>query len=182
MGEPLVAGDPDTACAIERTLTVISDRWSFLILRESLIDGVTRFADFEKRLAVSPSILANRLASLVAAGVFERTEYRPDGSRTRLAYRPTPRARELMVVLGALQQWGDTYLARPAGPSRVPRRRADGKVLQVSFADIDGQSARPDEVEYSPPQTDGVIDHEGLARQGPYPRRFEPSSVFSDSS
>ena len=101
-----MAKNPEEACSIARTLGVVGERWTFLILREAFL-GATRFAEFRDRLGVAPDILSDRLATLVEYGVMAREPYREPGARSRFAYRLTPAGRELQVVLSALQQWGD---------------------------------------------------------------------------
>jgi DNA-binding HxlR family transcriptional regulator len=131
----------EPVCSIERCLQILSDRWSFLILREALFSGVTRFADFERKLGIAPNVLTDRLESLVAAGVLTRRAYQVPGSRTRFSYHPTPAGHDLAVPLAALQQWGDEHNPPPAGPT-VVRRSAAGKAVRVGFLD-EGDQAVP---------------------------------------
>ncbi len=121
-------------CSIERCLQSLSDRWSFLILRETLISGVTRFADFQRKLGIAPNVLTNRLDDLVTAGVLTKRAYQLPGSRTRFSYHPTAAGKDLAVPLAALQQWGDEHDAPPDGPT-VARRSAAGKAVRVVFLD-----------------------------------------------
>src|ERR1700755_3153661 len=99
--------EPD--CSIERCLLVLSDRWSFLIMRESLMAGVERFADFQRARGIAPNVLTARLESLVDAGVMTKRAYQEPGSRTRRSYHLTPAGRDLPIPLPALQQWGDEH-------------------------------------------------------------------------
>src|ERR1700710_514096 len=103
-------------CAIARTVDVLKDPWSFLILREAL-GGVTRFADFRAHLAIATDVLTDRLTSLVDAGVLLREQYQEPGRRTRTSYHLTEAGAELKVVIGALQQWGDAHLPVACGPT-----------------------------------------------------------------
>jgi DNA-binding HxlR family transcriptional regulator len=102
---------------------VLGERWTFLILREALM-GTTRFGAFREALGVAPDVLAARLATLVEYGIMTREPYRDEGSRPRDAYLLTPAGRELQVVLGSLQQWGDSHLPWPDGPTVERRTRA----------------------------------------------------------
>ncbi len=124
-------------CAIERTLAVIGERWSLLILRDAH-GGVTRFADFQANLGIATNVLINRLGKLVAAGILEKREYRVPGDRARLEYHLTARGRDLAVVLGALQQWGDAHLPLPGGPVSQRADRVTGRPVTVSFVDESG--------------------------------------------
>src|ERR1700712_2525460 len=125
-------------CAIARTVDVLRDPWSFLILREGLT-GVTRFADFRTTLGVASDVLAQRLAGLVEAGVLRREDYRVEGSRTRTEYRLTPAGAELNLVIGALQQGGDAHLPVECGPTMVRRQRSTGEPVEVAFVDSSGR-------------------------------------------
>jgi DNA-binding HxlR family transcriptional regulator len=136
----------DSTCAIARTLAVVGERWTLLILREAS-SGVTRFAQLRENLGVAPDILSARLATLVEHGVLEREPYREPGSRSRLEYRVSDSGRELCVVLGALQQWGDQHLPWPEGPS-VLRESDDGRPLHVGFLDERGREVGLDAVRF----------------------------------
>src|ERR1700712_3660084 len=96
----------DPNCSIARTVGVLGERWTFLILREALW-GVTRFAQFRDALGIAPDVLTERLNTLVEYGVLTRSPYQEPGRRARFEYEVTTAGRELQVVLGALQQWGD---------------------------------------------------------------------------
>lgn len=126
----------ETPCSIARSLEVLGERWTFLVVREALT-GTTRFADFRAALGVAPDILTNRLNTLVAAGVLERRPYREEGRRTRHEYHLTAAGADLRVVLGALQQWGDEHRPYSLGPT-IERRAPDGRPLRVAFVDDDG--------------------------------------------
>ncbi len=134
------------ACSIARSLEVLGEKWSLLVIREALA-GVTRFAEFRAGLGVAPDILTARLGTLVDAGVLERVPYREPGSRQRHEYRLTDAGRELKVVLGALQQWGDTHRPPADGPG-VTRRAEDGRALDVAFVDQRGRSVPLREVRF----------------------------------
>ena len=136
----------EQTCSIARSLAVLGERWTFLILREAL-SGTSRFADFRAGLGVAPDVLSDRLATLVAAGVLEKRPYREPGARVRDSYHLTDAGRELMVVLGALQQWGDQHRPYEPGPT-VVRRSADGRPLHVAFVDDEGIEVPLEEVRF----------------------------------
>jgi DNA-binding HxlR family transcriptional regulator len=94
---------PESSCSIARSLGVLGERWTFLILREALT-GATRFSQFRDALGIAPDVLTERLNTLVEYGVMTREPYQEAGSRSRFAYDLTPAGRELQVVLLALQQ------------------------------------------------------------------------------
>ena len=138
-------------CSIARSLEVLGERWTFLILREAL-SGTSRFADYRAALGVAPDVLSDRLATLVAAGVLEKRPYREPGSRARDSYHVTPAGSELSVVLGALQQWGDEHRPYEPGPT-VVRRTADGRPLHVGFVDEEGKEVPLEEVRFHRTET-----------------------------
>jgi DNA-binding HxlR family transcriptional regulator len=124
----------DSTCSISRSLGVLGENWTFLVLREAMT-GTTRFAEFRSALGLAADVLSRRLTTLVEAGVMIREPYQEPGSRTRYEYHLTDAGRELDVVLGALQQWGDKHLARPEGPSVERRAARTGRPVHVAFID-----------------------------------------------
>ncbi len=102
-------------CTIQRTLDVIGDRWSLLVLRE-VFQGIRRFDDMTVRTAIPRQVLTERLRRLVDVGILKRVPYRVPGQRERHEYRLTDKGLDLYPVLIALQAWGNEYLADPEGP------------------------------------------------------------------
>jgi DNA-binding HxlR family transcriptional regulator len=139
----------EAVCSIERTLAVLGERWTFLVLREAFF-GRTRFAEFRDVLGVSTDVLSARLARLVEYGVLEKRAYQEPGSRPRDSYHLTPAGRELAVIMGALQQWGDEHLPRAEGPSVVRRTRAGDRPVDVAFVDAAGQAVAARDVAFVP--------------------------------
>ena len=104
---------PEQACSIARTLEVIGDRWTLLILRDAF-RGVRRFDDLQRDLGIARNILTDRLQKLVDAGVLARRLYQEHPPRHE--YRLTPMGYDLSPALVALMHWGDRYLADAPGP------------------------------------------------------------------
>ncbi|MEU5198287.1 winged helix-turn-helix transcriptional regulator [Streptomyces scabiei] len=102
-------------CPVQRTLDVVGEKWSLLILRDAA-NGVRRFDDFRRHMGLSEAVLSDRLRKLTAAGILTTVPYRDPGSRARNEYRLTRKGWDLWPVLIALRQWGETYAADPAGP------------------------------------------------------------------
>jgi DNA-binding HxlR family transcriptional regulator len=136
----------ETPCSIARTLEVLGERWTFLVVREALA-GTTRFADFRATLGVAPDILTNRLNTLVEAGVLERRPYQEEGKRTRHEYHMTPAGNDLRVILGALQQWGDEHRPYSKGPT-ILRRSPDDRPLHVAYVNDEGHEVPLNEVHF----------------------------------
>jgi DNA-binding HxlR family transcriptional regulator len=135
-------------CSIERALTILGDRWSFLVLREVLLYGESRFADLQRRLGIASNVLTDRLDRLVGGGVLEKRPYRDEGSRQRFSYHPTRAGLDLKLVLAAMQQWGDEHEPRVDGPT-VARREVDGGgPVGVAFVSQDARPLSVDEVTF----------------------------------
>jgi DNA-binding HxlR family transcriptional regulator len=128
----------DLRCSIARTLQVLGDRWTILIVREGF-RGTTRFTDFRRVLGIPTDILTSRLATLVDAGVLERQGYREPGARERFDYHLTAAGEALLPVLGALAQWGNEYRPSGHGPSRLYQNAATGEATTVEFVTADGR-------------------------------------------
>ena len=93
-------------CPIARTLDVIGDRWTILILRDLVREGPRKFQDFERSLRhISPNTLSARLKRLEETGIVERHFYEQHPPRAEYAL--TDVGRELRPVLKALLEWGE---------------------------------------------------------------------------
>ena len=101
---------PNRECPVARTLEVIGDRWSLMIIRDAF-DGLRRFSEFQKNLGVAKNILASRLKALVEVGVFE---VRPasDGSAYK-EYDLTEKGQATFALVVSLRQWGERFLFTP---------------------------------------------------------------------
>lgn len=99
----------DTAeCSIQKTLDVIGEKWTVLIVREAF-NGVRRFDQIRDHVGVSDPVLSDRLRKLVNAGVLAATPYREPGRRARKEYRLTDKGLDLYPVLISLLRWGDKH-------------------------------------------------------------------------
>jgi DNA-binding HxlR family transcriptional regulator len=94
--------------AVELAMDVLSDRWTFLILREAFF-GVRRYGQMQRNLGIARNVLADRLRQLVAEGMFERVRYHTDPDWYE--YRLTERALALYPVIVGLMRWADHHLA-----------------------------------------------------------------------
>ncbi len=115
--------DPD-ACSIARTLELVGEKWSLLVLRE-VFSGVRRFDDLRRRTGAPRQVLSARLGTLVDAGLLRRHPYQEPGQRTRDEYRLTAAGMDLYPVLVALLRWGDRYLVQPTGGPSVELTHRD---------------------------------------------------------
>jgi DNA-binding HxlR family transcriptional regulator len=119
-------------CSIARTLDIVGEKWSLLVLREAFY-GVRRFSDFQRALGCARNLLSARLATLVAEGILSREPYREPGRRARFEYRLTDKGLELFPALVALMQWGDRWTSDPAGPPVEVRHRECGEPVAVEL-------------------------------------------------
>lgn len=108
-------------CPAARTLEVVGEKWSLLIVRD-LLFGPQRFTDLRGSLGgITPKWLTLRLRELEGAGIVARDQV---AGRREVWYRLTPKGRDLMPVIEALVGWGFKH-ARPPQPGEVvPPRRA----------------------------------------------------------
>ena len=113
----------DQACSVARSVAVIGDRWTLMVLRDCFL-GVRRFEDFERRLGISRSIIADRLKRLVEEGVLRREAYQDHPVRRE--YRLTDKGLALHPVIMAIVHWGDVHYAGEAGPPLIHRHKACG--------------------------------------------------------
>ena len=94
-------------CSVARTVSVVGDRWTLLILRDCFL-RVRRFEAFQERLGITRHILADRLRKLVKARVLAKVQY--EARPRRYEYRLTEKGLDLHPVLMSLVHWGDTHM------------------------------------------------------------------------
>jgi DNA-binding HxlR family transcriptional regulator len=135
-GDDYRAYDSDT-CSIARTLDLIGDRWTLLVLRD-VANGVRRFDGLADHLGIARNVLSGRLAALTEAGLVERRRYHEPGERARHEYRLTGPGRELIPVLLAIMDWGDRNLGWPEGPPTVVRHADCGARIKVAVTCAEG--------------------------------------------
>jgi DNA-binding HxlR family transcriptional regulator len=128
-------------CSIARTLDVVGDWWTLLLVREAFL-GVRRFADFRDHLGIARNILSGRLQKLVADGIFS-AEPKPGPGRGH-EYRLTEKGRDLWAVLTALRLWGDKWVYGPGKEPLLVHDRDGGAVVRhLVPADADGRPLDP---------------------------------------
>jgi DNA-binding HxlR family transcriptional regulator len=143
---PALAQTIENPCAIVRSLGVLADTWTFLIVREALL-GARTFAQFRDALGIASDVLSARLTSLVEHGVLARTPYREPGQRSRDAYDLTPAGEDLTTVLVAMQQWGHAHV--PRGPELPVTPVTDGQhPVRARLVDDRGQDVDAADVRF----------------------------------
>lgn len=131
-------------CPIARSLGVVGEWWSLLILREAFT-GTTRFEDFQRRLGISRNALTQRLKTLVDNGVLEKRPSAPGGALR--SYGLTEKGKDLLPVVVALRQWGERW---QFGPGELASQLVDaerGEPLQrIAVVSADGRGLRPRDI------------------------------------
>lgn len=98
------------ACPVETTLTLISDKWKVLILRD-LLTGTKRFGELKKSLGgVSQKVLTSQMRQMEASGLLTRKVYAE--VPPRVEYTLTELGYSLRPVLEAMRDWGEVYKQR----------------------------------------------------------------------
>jgi DNA-binding HxlR family transcriptional regulator len=115
----------EQSCSVARTLDIIGDRWTPLVLRDIAV-GVSRFDAIQRDLGISRKVLAQRLQSLVDHDVLVRVEYQANPPRHD--YRLTAKGNDLAMVLLAMQQFGDRWAFGEQGPPITWRHLGCGHV------------------------------------------------------
>ena len=125
----------DEACSVARTVSVIGDRWTLLILRDCFL-RVRRFEEFQARLGITRPLLASRLRKLVKDFVLAKVPYqqRP----LRYEYRLTEKGLALYPLIIALLEWGNTYAVSAEGPLVELTHRDCGALVQLEVRCAEG--------------------------------------------
>ncbi|MEM6994032.1 MAG: helix-turn-helix domain-containing protein [Myxococcota bacterium] len=128
-------------CSIARSLDVLGDWWTPMILRECLY-GIHRFGEFERWLGIGRNILTRRLATLVEAGALEKRLYetRPE----RYEYHLTDKGYDAAVVLLAIMPFGERWYFQPdREPIRLYERDTGRRVRPVLVDEETGERIDP---------------------------------------
>ena len=134
-------------CSVARSLDVIGDWWSLLIVRDALA-GLRRFGEFQRNLGAAKNILTTRLRTLVAEGILE-TAPASDGS-AYLEYRLTDKGRALAPVLIALSQWSSAHIFQQDEMCVVPTDKKNMQPLKpLGMESSDGRPLSLDDVHFS---------------------------------
>jgi DNA-binding HxlR family transcriptional regulator len=172
---PLGSDYDRQTCSLARTLEVVGERWTLLIVRD-LFMGVQRFGELAAHLDIPRAILSARLRALEAEGIVERRPY----GRGRDAFHLTEAGRELWPALYALTAWGERHRCAGGGARRLWLHAACGTELDPAGDCLTcGVTPAPDEIETRPgPGRDRPLrdDRVSLALRAPH-RLLTPLSV-----
>jgi DNA-binding HxlR family transcriptional regulator len=128
---------PDQSCSVAKSLEVIGERWTLLIVREVMI-GQRRFGELQNTLGIARNVLSARLQRLVAEGILERRAYQE--SPPRHEYFLTEKGLDLWPALIALRGWGDRYSTGPQGPpTQIAHKECGGTVSDRGICERCGE-------------------------------------------
>ena len=151
-------------CTIGRAMEILGERWTVVVLRE-IFSGLRRFDEMRERTNVPRQVLSNRLALLVEHGILRRQPYQEPGARVRHEYRLTEKGLDLYPILVAVREWGDRYLADPAGPALLTVHRDCGASVRVELRCEEGHKL--------------ASPREAAPRPGPGAQRREPAATVT---
>ena len=132
-------------CSIARSLEIVGERWTLLIIRDVFL-GLHRFDEFQESLGIARNVLTDRLNRLVEEGLLERVRYSEQPERYE--YHLTEKGSALDVALAGLRQWGDAYLSKT--PPRVLLRRSDNMPVVAAFVAKGARTLNFSELELVP--------------------------------
>ncbi len=128
---------PGQACSIAKSLEVIGERWSLLIVRD-VLNGNRRFGEIQGSLGIARNVLSARLQRLVDEGILERRAYQE--SPPRHEYFLTEKGLDLWPALIALLHWGDRYSPGPGGPPKtILHKECGGEVSERGICERCGK-------------------------------------------
>lgn len=128
---------PGQICSIARSLEVIGERWSLLIVRD-VMNGRRRFDELQKGLGVARNVLSARLQRLVEEDILERRPYQ--SNPVRHEYFLTEKGLDLWPSLVALLGWGDRHSPDPHGPPMlIVHKECGGAVSDRGTCEACGQ-------------------------------------------
>ncbi|WP_406432199.1 helix-turn-helix transcriptional regulator [Streptomyces sp. NBC_00631] len=135
-------------CSIARTLEIVGERWTLLIIRDAML-GLRRFEEFQDSLGIARNVLTNRLSKLVDDGLLDRVCYQERPARYE--YQPTNKAKDLLTAVLSLMHWGDKHAEGPGGPPRITSHAGcGGSVREQLVCAQCGQVVGPDAVDLLP--------------------------------
>jgi DNA-binding HxlR family transcriptional regulator len=128
---------PALDCSVAKSLEVIGERWSLLIVR-SVMHGNRRFGEMQESLGIARNVLSARLQRLVDEEILERRAYQE--SPPRYEYFLTQKGLDLWPALIALLNWGDRYSPSPEGPRRlIVHKQCGGTVSERGICESCGK-------------------------------------------
>jgi DNA-binding HxlR family transcriptional regulator len=113
-------------CPVARSLEVIGERWTLLIVRDAFY-GVVRFTDFKAHLEIPPAVLTERLKLLVEHDIMTTTV----GASGRAEYQLTRKGEELWPVIWSMMNWGNGYYVDSALRRKIVHHDCGGTLTPL---------------------------------------------------
>ncbi len=152
----MVDHSPVEPCSIQRTLDVIGDRWTLLILRD-VFRGVRRFTQIQTDLGIAKNLLADRLGALVDSGVVDKVPYQDRPLRHE--YRLTDKGRALSPALLALMRWGDQWCTESGAPTDLVHDHCGTRLELQPWCTTCNQPVGPTEIASRPGPGARIAEH-----------------------
>jgi DNA-binding HxlR family transcriptional regulator len=114
----------EETCSLSRTVAVVGDRWTLLILRDCFL-RVRRFEAFQSSLQITRHLLSERLKKLVRFGILRRVPY--SEAPKRYEYILTEKGLDLYPIIMAMVHWGDTHMGDERGRPLLHEHKNCGK-------------------------------------------------------
>jgi DNA-binding HxlR family transcriptional regulator len=147
-------------CSIARTLSVVGDLWTSLIIREAFF-GTRRFDDFQRNLSIAPNILSGRLKRLVEQQALFKSQY--DDWPVRHEYRLTERGLDLYHLPLAMHTWGRRWIKSDDADIHLTHKSCGADLQPILTCDRCGDAITRDDIRLQPQ----APDHEQAARPAP---------------
>jgi DNA-binding HxlR family transcriptional regulator len=132
-------------CSIARSLELIGERWSLLIIRDAVFGNATRYSDFQRSLGIATNILKSRLDAFVDAGLMRRHKYSVQPELYE--YRLTEKGRALAPALVALTEWGDRWATDGEPPILYRHASCGGDITQPTICSTCGRVDDPGQIQ-----------------------------------
>jgi DNA-binding HxlR family transcriptional regulator len=133
-------------CAAAKTLDVVGDRWTLLIVRELLLRGPSRYTDLRDGLpGIATNLLADRLRELEDHGIVTREEAPPPIATTLIGL--TARGEALRGVIEEMVRWGVPLMVEPS----------DGEAFRSHWLSMPADLFLTDRTPDEPPVTIGIV-------------------------
>ncbi|MDA9463456.1 winged helix-turn-helix transcriptional regulator [Bradyrhizobium sp. CCBAU 53415] len=116
----------EETCSLSRTVAVVGDRWTLLILRDCFL-RVRRFEAFQSSLQITRHLLSERLKKLVRFGILRRVPY--SEAPKRYEYILTQKGLDLYPIIMAMVHWGDTHMGDERGRPLLHEHKICGKLF-----------------------------------------------------
>ncbi len=117
-------------CSVARTLDIIGEWWTLLILRDAFY-GVRRFEAFREHLGISRKVLTGRLQRLTQEEILKKVAYQENP--VRFEYRLTQKGLDLLPILLSIMKWGDQWQTLPDEMPVVFKHKTCGHEANPKF-------------------------------------------------